>query len=641
MRIVSYSLVAVALLLGGAGCADDSFKRNEPRLVLKAYTCQGGVACAYDQAYPVVDDAAHLIDLGDVPMFATKWAIWEMQNDTQQALKVTAVSYTNTVGQRWDPPQWVPRTSEDDRPPRPFFDAGEGFPVLAPPYSEYLLGIPYSPVEEGLHQAEIVIASNAANADTDNPIRATVKARAVFTGAPDIELEYNSFRGPDSTTDCVDVDTDGRVDGCLIPAAQALDFGNIGLGASGSERLIIRNKAECAAYVGVDPCELCKITVAADPTRQNLGLSFKAGTNDAGYFEFAGSNATPFDIRQRNIDPSCTQTGDVRILLNFKAPPVEGVHTAVLVIESNDPDEPLIELPLRAASRNAPIAVAKFREIDPGNPTAPYTNPADIDPLERVYFDGRDSYDPIDPGNPARIATHSWEVEEAPAGANPLDFQMQGQTSSLFSFWLPLAGHYVVKLTVWNTDGIQSGDTESSRVEFDVVPKDAIHVQLVWDNSTNDQDLHMTFVPQDDRVCNIPWDCHYRNVRPVWFASDASGAGANPRLDIDDTNGLGPENINIDTPEPGTYRLYVHYFDDYNTGSSMPTRNTIRVYLNGVQVAEYRRTLSTDKAIWAVADILWLADGTGTITPYPADEAGQIGAVSQMQACMTPGWSFF
>jgi len=59
----------------------------------------------------------------------------------------------------------------------------------------------------------------------------------------------------------------------------------------------------------------------------------------------------------------------------------------------------------------------------------------------------------------------------------------------------------------------------------------------------------------------------------------------------------------------------VHYFDDYNTGASIPTRNTVRIYLNGVQAAEYRRTLETDKAIWAVADVIWQEDGTGIVSP--------------------------
>ena len=111
-------------------------------------------------------------------------------------------------------------------------------------------------------------------------------------------------------------------------------------------------------------------------------------------------------------------------------------------------------------------------------------------------------------------------------------------------------------------------------------------------------------------------------------------------LDIDDTNGLGPENINIDTPEPGVYRIYVHYYGDWNLTGTSPTRETIRIYLNGIQVAEYRRTLTVEKAVWAVADITWQADGTSFVTPYPSDAPGEIGSVAIRETCSTPGWSF-
>src|SRR5262249_52469498 len=121
-------------------------------------------------------------------------------------------------------------------------------------------------------------------------------------------------------------------------------------------------------------------------------------------------------------------------------------------------------------------------------------------------------------------------------------------------------------------------------------------------------------------------------------AADAAGAGANPHLDIDDTNGLGPENINIDNPNPATYRIYVHYYGDI--AGSEATRSTVRVYLNGVQRAEYRRTLSHEKDLWAVADITWMADDTGTVTPYPSDTAGEVGSVASMSDCSSPGFAF-
>ena len=123
-------------------------------------------------------------------------------------------------------------------------------------------------------------------------------------------------------------------------------------------------------------------------------------------------------------------------------------------------------------------------------------------------------------------------------------------------------------------------------------------------------------------ITDEPWDCYFFNQEPVWFSSDPVATGSNPRLDIDDTNGLGPENTNIDDPEPGTYRIAVHYWR-----GSAPTRNTVRVFLNGLQVAEYRRTLN-DQQKWLVADIKWGEGGTGTLTPYPSDVNGQIGTLS-------------
>ncbi|MCK5688633.1 hypothetical protein KAI87_05140, partial [Myxococcota bacterium] len=197
-----------------------------------------------------------------------------------------------------------------------------------------------------------------------------------------------------------------------------------------------------------------------------------------------------------------------------------------------------------------------------------------------------------------------------------------------------------VRLTVWNTDGIMSGDTESSRVEFDVIPGDRMHIQLVWDSPSNDQDLHMTYASHDDRVCNKPYDCHWLNKTPIWFTDAGEDDGPNPSLDIDDTNGLGPENINIDDPNPGTYRVYVHFWGDFNFTGSSSTIQTVRIWLNGVQRAEYRRTMSADKDIWAVGDITWNADGTGTVVPYPSDLAGQVGSIDHMEECSDPGWAF-
>jgi hypothetical protein len=222
-----------------------------------------------------------------------------------------------------------------------------------------------------------------------------------------------------------------------------------------------------------------------------------------------------------------------------------------------------------------------------------------------------------------------------PAGANPADFLPEGQGTPLFSFWLPVSGHYEVKLTVINDIGVASGDTAASRVAFDVSPPAELHVALTWDDPTNDQDLHVTRVgAATDLLCSSNNDCYFGQKQPVWFTSSEAGIGPNPRLDIDDTHGSGPENVNIDTPEPATYRVYVHYYAGASADDDgLATQNTVKIYLNGVLRGEFDRTLQQRGDLWAVADITWAADGNHTVTPYPSNQAGQIGAMDFMDFC--------
>jgi len=613
-------VVAIVWLAVAANCSDDSFNRISPKLEITAY--EDG-----NTGYLSVDETQDIINLGDVPVFATKYAIFKLNNPTEKTLTVTGVTYSSVTGERFKTPELDPPASNER------FTSTEALDFDIGPAKSRLLKVPYAPIGEGDHVATLAIESDATNAKV---MTITVMGTGVFTGAPDIEVEYNGYLGP-AAQDCVDIEGDGVVDGCAIPPTHVLDFGNIGLGAQGTARLIIRNRAECTAFAGVDPCTLCAITLDKDPTRQNVGLAFKAGTNDEGLFAFEGSTQTPFDVQQRNLD--CGAAGELRLLLRFNAPTVNGSHNTVVVLESNDPDEPLIEVPVRATAQNAPIAVAGFKEFDPAIPTAPYTNPSDIEPLTTVYFDGRESYDPTDPTNTGLIATYRWDVVEYPPGTDVTMFNPGGGDSALFHFWLPIAGHYDVKLTVWNTSGIQSGDTPESHVEFDVIPGSRVHIQLVWDDALNDQDLHLVYKDKDDRVCNMPWDCFYDNRTPIWFAGLPSADGPNPSLDIDDMYGLGPENINIDDPLPGTYRIYVHYFGNHASAATTPTRNTVRIYLNGFQAGEFRRTLNSFDQVWAVGDITW-ADGAGTFTAYPSNAAGEIGSVATMNSCVQPGWDF-
>lgn len=84
----------------------------------------------------------------------------------------------------------------------------------------------------------------------------------------------------------------------------------------------------------------------------------------------------------------------------------------------------------------------------------------------------------------------------------------------------------------------------------------------------------------------------------------------NPRLDIDNVQGFGPENINLDEPLNGTFPIAVHFWCDmpqvqgYNGPHTGPSTATVRLYIDGVLVRTWTREL-TRRQRWHVADFVW------------------------------------
>lgn len=604
-------LAGVAVLAALAACSKDGLTPRSPQLQ---------ITVVEQPHYTAFSDAAPpSIELGAVPLFSSSTAVFLLSNPTDVPLDVSRLELVDTAGESWRAELSV----SDDRVPA--FGAVE-------------LRVVYAPTAE--QQADGTTVRVHSNATNGREQDVHVSGTGLFAGAPDIELGYPGYTGP-LAADCNDTDADGATDRCIVPDAGALRFGNIGLGEQGTVEITIRNRAACSPRPGIDACDSCALVLSRNPAAYDLGVGFKPGSNAGGLFSVVGADTLPVTVRQRDL--TCDEQGDLRLLLAFAAPLVEGQHTAVLVIESNDPDEAVIEIPVHAWAREAPIAIAELRAFDPADPSDPYSVAGDIHPLERVYFDGSDSYDPTAPTDPTRLVDYRWEVIETPEGANRDDFAEDGDGTPYFSFWLPLAGTYVVRLTVENVDGIKSGDTEQARVTITAVPGSRLHIQLVWDNANNDQDLHLVRLAQSGGVCGQPADCYWDNMFPQWFSSHVAGDGPNPRLDIDDTSGLGPENINIDDPAAESYRIYVHYYwDDSSSPDTAATRVTVRVFLDGVQAAEYRRTLSQHD-VWAVADVTWGAGG-GSITPYASDVSGELGTVRSMvdsyDNCSGDGWVF-
>ena len=230
-----------------------------------------------------------------------------------------------------------------------------------------------------------------------------------------------------------------------------------------------------------------------------------------------------------------------------------------------------------------------------------------VAPLATVQLDGTQSSDPD-----GQALSFSWRIDQAPAGST---VTLTNPTSPRATLFAQLAGTYRVCLRVTDTSLCQSSESCTS---IRVVPSSRVHIQLTWDTDRSDLDLHFMLSalanffhwgPGANPNCSKANDCFFVCPVPEW---GAAGANDNPRLDIDDVDGFGPENINWDGPFSGTYPIVVHMWCDrpagpdntYSGNPSGPALATVRLYVDGVVVRTWTKTL-TRRDRWHVADLVW------------------------------------
>ena len=204
------------------------------------------------------------------------------------------------------------------------------------------------------------------------------------------------------------------------------------------------------------------------------------------------------------------------------------------------------------------------------------------------------------------IVSRRWEVISGPAG---MIYTFGCTICASTSFRADIAGVYMLRYTV--TDS--GGRTASCTVEVRVTGL-GLRIELVWDLA-GDVDLHLLHQSAPSWFSS-PYDCYYANTAPDW---DAVGVSSdNPRLDVDDIPGDGPENINVDVPVVGrTYRVGVHHYRLDGCRSA-----TVRIYCGDISytpVGTYTRTVcghdsSGLRDLWRVADVLWTGPDTCSVT---------------------------
>ena len=242
-------------------------------------------------------------------------------------------------------------------------------------------------------------------------------------------------------------------------------------------------------------------------------------------------------------------------------------------------------------------------------------------PLKPLELRGTSSHD-LD----GSVVAYEWQVAERPDGSTAQIAPYEGAPEA--TFFLDLAGVYRFELGV--TDNRGQSSQPACPVVVDAIPDEDLHIQAVWDTVADpdqtdtgfgagaDVDLHLLH-PRGDWFC-APRDTYYANPNPDWAVPfDPSD---DPSLDIDDTDGAGPENINLNHPENNrVYGVGVHYFNDHGYG---PSFVTVRIFVHGALRFEGERWLDGTDAWWTVADISW---DSGAIRPIdvvtpapPSDE---------------------
>lgn len=237
-------------------------------------------------------------------------------------------------------------------------------------------------------------------------------------------------------------------------------------------------------------------------------------------------------------------------------------------------------------------------------------------------------------GSAASLSSYQWSVLQ-PSGGTSLFQPSTANPNPTFA--VNIAGHYTFTLDVPSPVGT---DLKCPSYEYDVAvtPTQGIHVELIWltpgdvdetdtgPEQGSDLDLHFAHelavngVDIDGDGTGDPWfhalyDCYWNNDEPKWGLYSASQDDA--RLDRDDTDGAGPENLNVVTPEDSvTYSVGVHYYDDHGFG---PAFATIRIYIFGELKAEFGHVELASDDFWRVATIT-STSGAVTIEPGSLDE---------------------
>jgi hypothetical protein len=226
------------------------------------------------------------------------------------------------------------------------------------------------------------------------------------------------------------------------------------------------------------------------------------------------------------------------------------------------------------------------------------------DPTEAIYGSADLMGDlSWDPGGLA--LTYAWTGLTRPAGSAATIPAGTPNQPNRWGFVPDVVGFYDFQLVVTNANGVSSPPCVAT---LEAIPAEELWVEMFWTVGGDDMDLH---VVRNGGIGNLRsgQDCYYSNCTNG-LAWGPGGPAGDPRLDLDNIGGTGPENINIHQPESITYDVVVHDFPGsvYNGSNDV----TVNIYLAGVLAWSDTLGISGENQDVYFATIDW---ATQTVTP--------------------------
>lgn len=156
-----------------------------------------------------------------------------------------------------------------------------------------------------------------------------------------------------------------------------------------------------------------------------------------------------------------------------------------------------------------------------------------------------------------------------------------------------------------------------------------LEVVLTWNTDDSDIDILLS-KRAEDGLCSAN-TCGYDSCRPnVGGRPDWDGSGGpsegDPLLEVDNTQGYGPEKIVLASPANGTYYARVHA---YRLGPGQTTTATVTVRANGVVIGTFSQLLTGNKDLWEGVTITWngnTATATASTQVTPNQTCGSNGS---------------